>query len=508
MCFLKQYGALVDARVAIIGAGPAGLSLALGLAHHGVRSVVLERATEPVPESRAIVIWPRTAEVLRDWNAWEPLRAAGRFSHEFAAHNARTNRRLIAIDFTRVDDIVDDAGVLFLPQNETERILRDLVANNPACELRAGTEVMAIAQDDGGVTIGFEHEDTGGELRAAYAVGCDGAHGLTRKALGLELEGMTYDARVLLSDVEIPGTQSLCSPRVVLNRPGMLGAFLYGGCRWRVMATIPKDASEVEAYDEGAHAERLRLLFGEAGTHATTVWRNLFRIHRRHARRFAQGRIALAGDAAHLNSPAGGQGMNAAIQDAANIAWKLAYALSGANGPALIDSYDVERREMIADTVERFTDRATRVGVGMPSSARRLALMAFGKAVKGRGMQRKLCRAFGMLSGRYTMSALIDARHPLAGRRIDDLILPDGSRINHARKGRAALVAVGKVGTQKLKEFDAIAVPRAPKRWCVKPPAILIVRPDGVVAAVVEKPNPTKVRDAWKRAFAGVEFPQ
>jgi hypothetical protein len=109
-----------------------------------------------------------------------------------------------------------------------------------------------------------------------------------------------------------------------------------------------------------------------------------------------------------------------------------------------------------------------------------------------------------MLSGRYTKSPLIDARHPLAGRRIDDLQLPAGSRINQERGGRAALVTVGNAN---IGDLAAIAVPRAPKRWCVKPPAVLVVRPDGVVAAVIEKPTRAKVEIAWRRAFAAKTSP-
>jgi 2-polyprenyl-6-methoxyphenol hydroxylase-like FAD-dependent oxidoreductase len=171
---------------------------------------------------------------------------------------------------------------------------------------------------------------------------------------------------VLLTDEVVPGSEALGSPRIVLNRPGMLGGIQYAPGRWRVMTTLRKDAPDAAAYDESAHAERLRLIFGD-GVTSTTGWQSLFRIHRRHAMRFVVGRFALAGDAAHLNSPAGGQGMNSGIQDAANLAWKFAYALDGGDGAVLLESYDLERREMIADTVERFTDRITHAAIGMPS---------------------------------------------------------------------------------------------------------------------------------------------
>jgi hypothetical protein len=240
-------------------------------------------------------------------------------------------------------------------------------------------------------------------------------------------------------------------------------------------------------------------VFGE-GVQTTTIWSSLFKIHRRHAQRFIVGRVALAGDAAHLNSPAGGQGMNAGIQDAANLAWKIAYALKdGGNGDALFESYDVERREMLTDTIERYTDRLTRVGLGFSPRARQVVVRAMSRAVRGRGMQRKLCRALGMLSGRYTKSPIVDARHPLAGRRIDDLRLPSGQRINEVRNGGTLLVVAGEMQL----DLPHVQIPVPPKRWHIKHPVVLIVRPDGCVAAVVEKPTHERIERAWEMAFCG-----
>jgi 2-polyprenyl-6-methoxyphenol hydroxylase-like FAD-dependent oxidoreductase len=487
----------MDVRVVVAGGGPVGLSLALGLAHHGVSCVVLEANAQPAPESRAFVIWPRTMEVLRDWNAWDALRAAGRFQTKFELHNARTNRPMFSIDFNKVADIVDEAGVLILPQSQTERVLRDLTIANPACELRTGAVVTGVEQTGDGATVHFLHEGRAQTLRCEFVAACDGAHSVVREALGLHLEGMTYPGRVVLTDESISGASGARSPRASIEKRGLLAAIEWAPGLWRVMASLPKNASEGEAFDAAARAQRIAVLFGPDAV-AESLWESAFHIHRRHAQRFVEGRIALAGDAAHVNSPAGGQGMNAGIQDAANLAWKIAYALRGGDAAALLDGYDVERREMVADTVERLTDRMTRLGLGMPSSARKLAILTFGKAVRGTGIQRKLCRALGMLSGRYTKSPLIDSRHPLAGRRIDDLRLADGTRLNSKRGGKAALVAVGNATVD-----GAISVTRAPKRWCVKAPAVLIVRPDGVVAAVVEKPTRQKIDAALQLAFAG-----
>jgi 2-polyprenyl-6-methoxyphenol hydroxylase-like FAD-dependent oxidoreductase len=190
----------VDAPVIIVGGGPVGLALALGLARYDAHSIVLERNTEPVKESRAAVIWPRTQEILRDWGAYDRLREAGRFARVLRGVNARTQAPFVTIDFSAIDDVFDDPGALLLPQNHTERILRDLVRSNSKCELRTGFNVTGLSQGPDGVEVHFDGANGPGRLQAAFVVGCDGAHGVVRTAIGLTLQGMTYDTRVVLSD--------------------------------------------------------------------------------------------------------------------------------------------------------------------------------------------------------------------------------------------------------------------------------------------------------------------
>ena len=495
----------VDRAVIIVGGGPTGLSLALGLARYGVRSKVLERNLEPVAESRAVVIWPRTQEILRDWHALDALKNGGRFVTTMDVTNARNEQRLIAIDWANVNDVVDTPGALLLPQHETERILRELVNSNPLCELQLGATVSALQQDARSVEVTYTASDGQHSIRADYAVGCDGAHGIVRHALGLSLEGMTYATRIVLSDEVVDcDFDDTMTARVRLDRPGLRAAIRFAPRTWRVITSVGKDGDDATILSPEAHQARLAEIFGETKTQ--TLWSSIFKIHRRHAQKFLLGRVALAGDAAHLNSPAGGQGMNAGIQDAANLAWKIAYSFSATgDGRALLDTYDPERRDMVTDTVERYTDRLTRVGITLPSRAKQLVVRGLSRAIRGIGMQRKACRAAGMLSGRYTKSPIIDPAHPLAGRRIDDLLLQDGRRINPHRNGEAMIVVVGKFDL----DVAHVTIPKAPKRWHVKPPVVLIVRPDACVAAVVEKPTRAKVETAWNKAFCGtIPLPQ
>ncbi|HUY10922.1 MAG TPA: FAD-dependent monooxygenase [Candidatus Dormibacteraeota bacterium] len=490
----------MNPEVVIVGAGPVGCSLALGLAHHGVSSLILDRSREVPQESRALVIWPRTAELLRDWNAWEPLLAAGRFSTRFTPYDAVRGEPLLTVDFSDIEDSVQTPGVLFIPQYESVRILRDCVEREPLCDLRLDEEAVGLEQDENEVRLQVRTAAGLQEIRAPFAVGADGAHGFVRNALGFTLEGTTYATRVAIADVGIDGAAgSVPSPRIALDVPGLLFAIEYAPGLWRTIASVAPSVGDDAALSAEAHAKRTMQLFGERAAIAQIHWSSLFRIHRRHAPNFVSGRVALAGDAAHLNSPAGGQGMNAGIHDTANLAWRLGCALRSTQcAKQLLIGYDIERREMQNDSIERTTDFATRIAVYAPAFFKRLAFAWMRRSLRARGMRRKACRALGMLDGRYTRSPDVDTSHPLAGRRIGDVRLDDGRRINAARGGRAALLCCGGASLDGL---DTLVLTVPPKRWLLKYPSAIVIRPDGFVAAVIEKPTLERVERKWKRAF-------
>jgi 2-polyprenyl-6-methoxyphenol hydroxylase-like FAD-dependent oxidoreductase len=493
-----------DASVIIVGGGPVGFSLALGLAHHGVRSLVLEKEVTPSTQSRAIAVWGRTIEILRDWGAGDALCAAGTYYTAASIHDARDGRPLFTIDFTSLSDVFDNPGTLVVPQYVTERVLRERALATGMCESRTGWEVIALEQDDAGVRIAARHDGTEQILSAPYAVGCDGAHGVMRRFLGMSLDGITYGNRAVLSDERVDDDDA-STPfiRLAVDHPGFLIAIRYAPKTWRVIASTDPGVDETAALSDAAHAERLRTIFGRVPK-GETLWKSFFELHRRRARSFVAGRVALAGDAAHLVSPAGGEGMNAGLQDTANLAWKLAHAIAGrGDAQLLLASYNDERQQIIADTVDAMSDKLTKLTMQTPVWVKKIGLGVLARMLRERGIQRKASRNAGMLTGRYTKSALIDSRHPLAGRRIDDLVLPNGSRINRARAGKAALIAVGKVD---LGGLAALRIPVPPKRWVIKPPVVLIVRPDGIVASVVEKPSRAKVEAAWQAAFAGEQI--
>ncbi|HTX58480.1 MAG TPA: FAD-dependent monooxygenase [Verrucomicrobiae bacterium] len=493
--------AAFDAPVIVVGGGPVGYALALGLAHHGVASILLERSTGVHTESRALGVWGRTLEILRDWGAGDALCAAGTYYTAASIHDAASGQPLLSIDFTSISDVYENPGALILPQSETERILRERTAATGLCDVRAAWEVTLLREDESGVEVRASSPEGDRTLRAAYVAGCDGAAGMSRASLGMSLDGTAYGVSAVIADERVEDDDPE-SPffRIAAKSPGLLLGIRFAPKTWRVVASVPAQTPAADALSEAAHAARIRALFGRPAA-ATTLRKELFALERRRARRFVVGRVALAGDAAHLASPAGGEGMNAGIQDAANLAWKLAYAVTGRGDPRrLLRSYDDERQQTVAELVEARSDKLVKFTMQTPLWIKKLSVGIFARMLRERGMQRKTARALGMLSGRYTKSPLVDARHPLAGRRIDDLVLPNGSRINRTRGGKAALIAVGDVALDGL---PAIRLPVAPKRWTVKPPVALVVRPDGIVAAVVEKPTRARIESAWERAFAG-----
>ena len=367
--------------VAISGAGPVGLSCALALARNGVRSVVLEKATTPTQYARAGVLLSRTLEIFRAWDVVEDVRAAGISPAVLHVCDARDERVLCEIDFSLLRGRTVEPQPIFIPQQKTEAILRKHVLDTGLVELRMGHEVVDFTQVADGVVarvqpgVGEPYE-----IRADYLVGADGAASAVRAALGLKLLGETYAARVVLALVRVDGCDALPWPRFRFDVPEYLVALRAAPRLWRIVASLPRDRKDEEALARDAIARYVRLTLGDEPFEVE--WASVFSIHRRHVARFASGRVALAGDAAHLNSPVGGQGLNSGIADAAALASTLARALRDGEGEALLRAYDEERRAAIVKKTEVYTDRATKFALALPRSWRRPAFVAAGALLR------------------------------------------------------------------------------------------------------------------------------
>jgi len=502
-------------RVVIAGAGPVGLSLALGLARYGIESTVLERKPELDRHSRAIVLWPRTLEIFAQWGVLDVFTDAAPRRNAISLYAAETGARVFELDLTCIGDQTETPYSLILPQDRTERLLLDAVRSTGLVDVLFETEVVGVHDRGDRVDVTAQRADgTTLQSEGAYLVGADGARGFVREALGYELEGKTYPLRTLLADIVIPDERDLLPfPRAAAMQQHVLGAVRYAQNTWRMVAMFRHDEISDETDLQALLPERVAQIFGEGPFE--TIWLSLFRTHARRASHFAHGRVALAGDAAHLNSPAGGQGMNAGIADAHNLAWKLARALHGGDGVTLLESYDVERRDAIAGDVERFTDALTRAAMLTPPM-RLAALSALDLALKKPPRARGAARRIGMLDIPYRRSTLFDPLAERVGHRAAN-VLVKGRRL-YAYAGLDALLLAyrapgsraipeselrdatdGLMGVRTLVVDGDRAIGHA---WKASRSFVALIRPDHYVGLLLRAWTPQSLREGVRRALA------
>ncbi|MCG3041422.1 FAD-dependent monooxygenase [Streptomyces sp. S1A] len=341
--------------VVIVGAGPTGLALAAHLASAGVAFLLLDRLPQGAGTSRAGVVHARTLETLEPVGAAAPLVERGLRVTRFGVSRGR--HRLATVAFDGLPTPYPYA--LMLPQHETEAVLRGRVRSlsGDRAPVRRPYTVTGLGQEPGGVTVTVDGPRGTQTVRAAYAVGADGMRSTVREAAGIGYRGGRYAQSFVLADVRMdwrPGREEVSmlfgpdGPALVAPLPGDV---------FRLVAAVPEAPGEPDAalvqrvLDERADGQ------GRVGE---LLWGSRFHAHHRIADRYRAGRIVLAGDAAHVHSPAGGQGMNIGIQDAGALGRALAdILLRGADPDARLDAYERERRPA-AERVIAFTDRLTR----------------------------------------------------------------------------------------------------------------------------------------------------
>jgi 2-polyprenyl-6-methoxyphenol hydroxylase-like FAD-dependent oxidoreductase len=419
--------------VGIVGAGPVGLALALGLARHGVRTVVVEKNDSTSRYSKAPAIHVRTREVLRLWRVEQRFLEAGVLKPVLEMHDSRPNGGLLlTIDFAAIDDESDRPGLLVLEQGRTEALLLQAAQETGLCEVRFGTEAVGMSLRPERVTLTLRADGRDSSIDSSFVVGCDGAKSNVRDALGLPFDGVTYPVRPMLADVRIGDQRdALPWPRITNASDGIAFTARLSPGLWRIVRI---ERGEPSQSDEVPDAEVRRCVDELLGPGAfDVVWSSRFRIHRRSAPRFRIGRVLLAGDAAHVHSPAGGQGMNAGIQDAHNLAWKLALALRRADGTAdrLLDSYDVERRAVVVGDVSSQTNILTRVLMQTPATIRDVVFTLVRVALRVPRLRRAALRRATMIDLDYPASPILNSGERKAGIRLPDVMLrsPDGEDV-------------------------------------------------------------------------------
>ncbi|MGH3811501.1 MAG: FAD-dependent monooxygenase [Pseudonocardiaceae bacterium] len=349
--------------VLVVGAGPTGLTMAIELARRGVVVRVIEQLAEPPLTSRALVVQPRTLELFDDMGVIDAALAVGRPVDQFT--QVLRGRRLVALDFRAQLASVPKLRTtyprpLMLPQDQTEQVLTDHLSGLGVV-IERGLTFEGLVQREDAVQAELCHRDGRQETVAArWLIGADGAHSRVRQAAGIPFPGATYAEEFIQADArldwELPDGQLYVFP----GPDGLLAVWtMPGPSRFRIIGnTSPGPHSDAAA--EPSLAEMQALLDARLPLPArivTTTWTARYRLHRRGVPRYRQGRVFLAGDAAHVHSPAGAQGMNTGIQDAYNLAWKLAAVEHGHADPTLLDSYHRERHP-VGQALLRTTDRA------------------------------------------------------------------------------------------------------------------------------------------------------
>lgn len=375
----------------VVGAGPVGLAVALGVARRGRSVLVLEKEAATAEHSRAPAIWPRTQEVLAGLGVIDRFLAGGIALPEVALHDVDRGRTLVTIPVAELAGATPYPQLLVVPQSRTERLLLAALGEQPSADVRFAAEVTGVEDDGAAVRVTFRHGGRDEAAVGAFVAGCDGARSTVRHALGATFEGVTYDARAALADVVLQPDRDLPFPRLT-TRAGLAIGIRIERDLWRLI--LPFAAADRLPLPERVERAVRHLFPGSEGYR--TVWQSEFRLHRRLASRFAAGRVALAGDAAHLNSPVGGQGMNAGLQDAEALVVALAAALE-ADDPAPLAAYGRRRRLAVEQGVNPFTDRLTRVLLFGGGRAIRPLLAVARQALRLPPLRRRFLRRIAML---------------------------------------------------------------------------------------------------------------
>ena len=471
-----------DTDVLIVGAGPVGLFLANECARRGLRWRLVEARSGQSEHSKALAIFPRTLEILDMAGVAAPfLEAANRVTWvAIGAHN----RHLARIRFMPKE--TPYPFVAMVPQDVTERLLlAELRRKGGAVDY--DTTFVSAVRHDGYVSAVLDQKGKPMELTAAFVVGCDGAHSAVRHLLNLSFEGAQYEALFMLADVETNEALPADELQLCPSEFGPLAIFPMSSTRRRIVATVERPEGDVPSLDMVRRTLEQR---APAAIEALSMrWSSYFRVHHRQVGRLRVGRMFIAGDAAHIHSPFGGQGMNTGLQDVWNLVWKLVLAVRGRGNEELLDSYTAERRPVIKSVIET-THRLTRV-MGTPSKlAQALRDTIIPVVSRLTALQHRFIQNLSELGIAYGGSPIVAG----AGKRYFDESLRGGKGI-----GNRFLLVLGenadasmKADAQRLCESsDDLVELRAARH-----PGIAFVRPDGYVALTDDGRDTTAVLES------------
>lgn len=462
--------------ILIVGAGPVGLTMAAELIRYGVPVRLIDRSAEPTQTSKALVLWSRTLELIDRMGCTQAFLDAG-----LTVHGASIRSGTSVLGRARFDGISSPYNfALMIAQRDTERLLHEhLVSLGGTVEREI--ELTGLAQDADGVRATLRHDDGREEtVETPWLIGCDGAHSTVRHGLGLTFEGSAEGGDWILADVRLEGDGKPPSDEIApfLHDDGPFVVFPIPGDRARIIAAVGR-ADPTRSRPEPTMADVQQLIDRRAGGGFRAfdpVWLANFRINERKVADYRRGRVFLAGDAAHIHSPAGGQGMNTGMQDAFNLAWKLALVARGEADAKLLDSYSPERSK-VGDMVLRNASLMTDVGTLSNPAALAVRNLVLRLMLGLHAVQDRMAATISETEIGYPGGPLSKGRH--AGRRLDPKHY-DGAPSGAGTIPRWVLYTTDSAkGAGLAKRFPALLEPMA--REPEHPGELLIVRPDAYI---------------------------
>ena len=473
--------------VLVVGAGPVGLTLAAELARYRVPVRIVDKAPARTDKSKALAVWARTLELLERAGCADAFAATGLKTG--AADILAGGKTIARVTFEHVASPFN--YLLMIPQSETERLLEAHLESLGA-KVERSVELTRFADSGDGVSCTVRRADgTSETVEASWLVGCDGAHSLVRQTLGMAFEGDTLETHFVLADVRVAGLAAPPNELMIFwHEDGIAVFFPISPGRYRIIAdvgTSPRHdptLAEIQAIvDRRAPGMKV----------SAPIWLAGFGINERKVRDYRVGRVFVAGDAAHIHSPAGGQGMNTGMQDAFNLAWKLALVERGLARPSLLDSYSAERSP-VAKRILSDSGRMTRVTMARNHAVQDVRNFVAHHVLGLAPVQRNLADRLSEITIGYPDSALnAGSAKGLEGPGPGERIVA-GPPFGAGDAPRFALMAKDDAqASAVLKDHAALLEPtlRAPPDEA----GIWLARPDGYVAATARAGEWRVIRD-------------
>jgi 2-polyprenyl-6-methoxyphenol hydroxylase-like FAD-dependent oxidoreductase len=511
--------AIIKTDVIIIGAGPTGLSLACQLTRYGVDFVIIDKKEEVTPYSKALGVHARTLEIYEQMELAEKAVTQGTIAGK--ARILEGGEIKGEVDLSSVGkDLSQYPFMLVLEQSKNERLLYDYLSEHNK-EVLWQTELEKISQDESGVTA--QIITAKGEVQtveAKYLVGCDGAKSPVRHLLDLKFEGSTFERIFYVADAQVDWKFLHDALHVCLAKHSVVAFFpMPGENRYRIVGAFPEEFSKDEGdvlYEE--IEERIKSEANLELDISHVNWFSTYKVHTRHVKNFRKGRCFLAGDSAHVHTPAGGQGMNTGIQDGYNLAWKLAFVLQDKANEKILETYNAERLEN-AENLLKTTDRMFNFLAGDLWFTNLIRDYLFprliGTALNIESVRKEFFKRISQIGINYRKHVLSDHTDDAdfnvkAGDRLPYFMLDGASIFDNLRKPKFHLLIFsdGESDFHQIRnelksatmDFHIVPIyPQVTKTFGAEKPFMILLRPDNYIAFVSAEISLTNVKTYFQK---------